>query len=121
MANDDEEVLRKQRVIQAAVDTVMKEYADKGLLIEAGFRAMLHVSYPGLVPLPDRQFDELRAAYFAGAQHLFATMISMLDPGTEETEDDMRRMDLIHNELERFIDEYKTKYGLQPPTHPTPQ
>ena len=44
-----------------------------------------------------------------GAQHLFASMLGMLDPGVEETPDDMRRMELIARELETFAEELKLR------------
>jgi len=46
------------------------------------------------------QLDAMRMAYMAGAQHLFASIMSILEPGQEETEADMRRMDLIDQELQ---------------------
>jgi hypothetical protein len=77
-----------------------KQLADDGKLIEAGWVAMrLHA-----IPLnaPANQLHEMRLAFMAGAQHLFASMIGMLDPEPTETLDDMRRMDLIHQELDAF-------------------
>jgi hypothetical protein len=77
-----------------------KQLADDGKLIEAGWVAMrLHA-----IPLnaPANQLHEMRLAFMAGAQHLFASMIGMLDPEPTETLDDMRRMDLIHKELDAF-------------------
>ena len=35
----------------------------------------------------------------AGAQVLFSSIVNILDPGSEPTEADLKRMDLIHNEL----------------------
>ena len=51
----------------------------------------------------------MRNAFMAGAQHLFASMIEMLDPGTDETPDDMRRMGLIARELEVFGNELELR------------
>jgi hypothetical protein len=44
----------------------------------------------------------MRLAFMAGAQHLFASIMAFLDPGTEETDADLRRMGLIADELEAF-------------------
>ena len=43
-------------------------------------------------------------AFFAGAHHLFTSIMNVLDPGpdTEPTERDLRRMSQIHAELERY-------------------
>lgn len=51
---------------------------------------------------PPHQLHEMRLAFMAGAQHLFASMMGMLDPEPDETPDDMRRMDLINRELDAF-------------------
>jgi hypothetical protein len=51
----------------------------------------------------------MRMAYMAGAQHLFASMLGMLDPEPEETPSDMRRMDLIQAELEAFAKELELR------------
>lgn len=87
-----------------------KELIDKGLLIEAGFTTLRAMA--GAPDAPKEQIEEMRMAFFAGAQHVFATIMSTMDPGDEPTEDDMTRLDKIHDELQRFIDEYKRKHGV---------
>jgi len=82
------------------LERLTKELADQGKLIEAGWVSLrLHA-----IPLnaPASQLHEMRLAFMAGAQHLFASMIGMLDPEPEETPADMARMELIHQELEAF-------------------
>ena len=54
-------------------------------------------------------------AFFGGAQHLFGSIMSILDPGHEPTERDMRRMDLIAHELEAFIHEFMQRNGITDP------
>jgi hypothetical protein len=86
--------------IRKLVDDVSKKLTDEGKLIEAGF-----VSYRRFVLSPDApqiQIDETRWAFFAGAQHLFSSIMSILDPDAEPTDADMRRMDMIHTELAKF-------------------
>lgn len=73
---------------------------DKGLLIEAGFVGYMAAVHPRGVS--EMQFSETRLAFFAGAQHLFGSIMQILEPGSEPTEADLRRMDLIHRELEEF-------------------
>jgi hypothetical protein len=58
---------------------------------------------------PPIQIEEMRNSFFAGAQHLFASIMHGLDPDKEPTEADMRRMDLIDAELKRFITEFELK------------
>lgn len=83
---------------------VSRELMDKGLLIEAGFASLMIMAYPNQTVGPQQRAD-LRRFFFAGAQHLFGSIMGGLDDGTEETEDDMRRMDLINKELQTFINE----------------
>jgi hypothetical protein len=64
---------------------------------------------------------ELRMAFFGGAQHLFGSIMGILDPGEEPTEQDMRRMDLISHELETFIVEFKQRHGINDPDIGPPQ
>ena len=80
------------------------ELADQGLLIEAGWFALRTLTLQGAPPI---QIREMRKAYFAGAQHLFACISNFLDDGEEPTDDDMRRMEMIHVELEAFVDSLK--------------
>lgn len=86
------------------LEQLSKRLADEGKLIEAGwvaFRLVLMPNAPGDV------LEIVRLAYMSGAQHLFASMVRMMDPGTDETLADLRRMDLIDAELSAFADELK--------------
>lgn len=53
------------------------------------------------------QITEMRKAFFAGAQHLFASLMGILEPGSEPTEKDLNRMSLIDTELRDFVNELK--------------
>jgi hypothetical protein len=57
------------------------------------------------------QLSEMRYAFMAGAQHLFASIIGMLDAGQEPTDADLRRMSLIDEELARFRAEMELRHG----------
>jgi hypothetical protein len=85
---------------RAFLERLTKELADQGKIIEGGWVALRTACIP--LDAPPAQLHEMRMAYIAGARHLFTSIIAMLDPGTEETEADFRRMDLIHAELEAF-------------------
>jgi len=80
------------------LEQLSRKLADEGKLIEAGWEAMRIVMVPPNASA--EQLDAMRMAYMAGAQHLFASIMSILEPGQEETEADMRRMDLIDQELQ---------------------
>lgn len=82
------------------IDKILAEWADKGKIIEGGW--MAYVATSGLETAPELQRKEMRKAYMLGAQHLFASIMGILDPGSEPTEKDLKRMDLIHQELDAF-------------------
>lgn len=90
------------------IEALEKDLVDKGLLIEAGFYGLRMMSIAK--DAPQQQVDAMREAFFAGAHHLYRTIIRVMDPGDEPTDDDMRRFALIHEELERFIVAYQAEY-----------
>jgi hypothetical protein len=89
---------------RAALETLARKLVDDGLLIEAGWIGLRRACLP-----PDTgelQLREMRMAFFAGAQHLFVSIMAILEPDAEPTDNDLRRMDLIEKELERFIQKF---------------
>jgi len=90
------------------LERLTRELADKGKLIEAGCLRIVAI-HPDASPA---QLDEMRMAFFAGAQHLFGSMMSMqgmFDEGDEPTENDERRMQFISEELKEFLAEFKLR------------
>lgn len=87
-----------------------RELVDKGKLIEAGWVGLR------LAAIPDAagkiQLEEMKNAFFAGAQHLFSSIMDIMDDDHEPTAADLRRMDLISTELEGFIREFSKRHGL---------
>lgn len=95
----------RRRKLIADVSGVL---ADEGKIIEAGWLALrLKAMAPDAPPL---QVQEMRMAFFAGAQHLFASIMDILDPGSEPTDRDLRRMDLIDKELRAFIADFERQF-----------
>lgn len=94
------------------VDDVTKRLADSGKLIEAGWMAMRMLSVPEDAPAV--QLSAMRHAFYGGAQHLWGSIMSFLDPGVEPTEADMRRMDAINDELQEFIASIEAEAGGAP-------
>ena len=88
---------------RAFLERLTKQLANDGKLIEAGWVALRIQCIPHNAPAI--QLQEMRMAYMAGAQHLFSSMIGMLDADAEPTDADIHRMDLIHRELEAFRSE----------------
>lgn len=93
---------------RAFLERLSKELTDQGLLIEAGW-----VGYRLAVMSPDApaiQLEECKMAFFAGALHLFQSIMTIMDPGDEEpTEADLNRMSLIDEELRKFGGEFELK------------
>jgi len=92
---------------RAFLERLERELTDKGLLIEAGWVGYrLAVISPNAPPI---QLDECKLAFFAGALHLFHSLMTIMDPGEEPTEADVNKMDLIDKELQKFGREFELK------------
>ena len=50
--------------------------------------------------------QEMRNAFFAGAQHMFCSLMTIMDADAEPTDKDLERMALIDAELRAFIDDF---------------
>lgn len=90
------------------LERLTKDLTDSGKLIEAGWVGMRLAC--NLIDAPPDQLREMRMAFFAGAQHLLASIMTFLDPGDEPTDADLRRMELISAELQGFIDDFVAKH-----------
>jgi len=113
---------QRREAIGVIADTLAGHYVDRGLIIAMGFAAMVEASYPEWRNMPKQQYDDLRAAFFCGAQHLFGSIMGILDSDQEPTERDVRRMNMIAHELDAFIAEYKQRHGISDPDiGPPPQ
>lgn len=88
-----------------------KDLLNEGKLIEAGWIGLRIAAVP--LDAPAIQLEEMRNAFFAGAQHLLSSIMSILDLGNEPTEADMARMALIQDELDRFIEVFSARHGLE--------
>lgn len=100
-------------------DRIVRDLMDRGRLIEAGFQSLRLIMIP--VEAPVVQVMEMRKAFFAGAQHLFASIMSALESGEEATDKDLRRMSLIQAELDEYVGELKRTFpGDNPHGKPQP-
>lgn len=61
---------------------------------------------------PPEQIACMREAFYAGAQHLFGSIMGFLDPGDESTDRDLERLDKVQEELQGFIEEYKLQHTM---------
>lgn len=90
---------------RAAHDAMVRALVDKGCLMAAGFEGLRL----GVIP-PDAsqvQLDSMRMAYMLGAQHLYGTLMSVFDSGSEPTDNDVRRLELIDRELGEYAKSMK--------------
>ena len=80
---------------------IVKYWADQGLLIEGGWQSYkIIVLPPAAHPTQEAATQE---AYYAGAHHMFTSLMSMWEPGEEATANDLHRMDLIDSELQAWV------------------
>ncbi len=100
----------KPEDVRNLVDELSKKLVDSGELIEAGWIGYRHLVMSENAP--QIQIDECRMAFFAGAQHLFASIMSILEPGSEPTEKDLDRMTQIDSELKSFLAVFRAKHGV---------
>lgn len=94
-------------VERSDLERLSRQLADNGKLIEAGWMALRAQAVP--LSASAAQIDDMRLAFMGGAQHLFASIMTILDPGSEPPRADLRRMELIHRELEAFATELKLR------------
>ena len=93
--------------IKVDYSALTKELIDQGKLIEAGWIGLRGGAIDSNASV--MQLQDMRMAFFAGAQHLYASIMIGLDPDKEPTTADMKRMQQIHDELENFSDELMTR------------
>lgn len=86
------------------------ELNKQGKLIEAGWIGLRLAAIPENAP--EIQLEEMRNAFFAGAQHLFTTIMLMLDENAEPTERDLDNLTLIDRELREYIEDYAKRHNL---------
>jgi hypothetical protein len=106
-------------MLRSAIVSLTKRATRDGKLIEAGWLGyrltVMHDNSPQI------QLDQCRQAFFAGAQHLFGSMMSIMDEDREPTQADMIRMGQISDELDRFIEVFCLENNLPPPTTHNPR
>jgi len=108
--------MNKREKVRAVADEVAKQAADQGKLIEAGWIGLKLTAYPnGMVPAQEKQ---LRDAFFGGAQHLYGSIMGIMDDGAEPTENDMKKMELIDAELQGYLHELTQRGKLHPDIAP---
>lgn len=88
-----------------ALATLMQKMNDQGRLIEAGWLGLRLATLP--MDASATQIDGMRSAFFAGAQHLFTSMMLMMTEGDEVEDQDLSTLEKIQQELDEFIQVYQ--------------
>lgn len=91
------------------VTLLTKALTDQGRIIEAGWASYRHLVIPAGASAT--QIEETRRGFYAGAQHLFGSIMSVMEEGSEPTENDLKRMDQIHTELDTFAQSFRVGVG----------
>ncbi len=92
-------------------EKIGREWADKGKLVEGGWRTLRSFMLRDMSHDTDEKFERAaRKLFFLGAEHVFTTIVAIMEPGAEPTEADMRRMSQIHAELEAFKLEFASRH-----------
>ena len=94
--------------IQEVAQKLSEGLADAGKIIEGGFAGFKMMVIPDSAP--QVQTNEMRMAFFAGAAHLFTSIMAVMDSDREPTERDMHRMSMIAQELEEFQKDFELNH-----------
>jgi hypothetical protein len=93
---------------QAVAQELTEALADAGKIIEGGWDVFRITVI--LKEAPQIQVRGMWMAFFAGARHLFASIMDGMDSDREPTPSDLRRMGLIHTELESFRNDFELNH-----------
>lgn len=88
-----------EQITQAQIIHLTRRLMDQGRTIESGwmwYRSNMDAKAPPM------QLREARLAFFHGCSYLFSVLMYALEEGTKETDGDMRRMDMVSNEIAKF-------------------
>jgi hypothetical protein len=95
--------------VHKVVEMITDKYASEGKLVEMGWVSLLMI-LENSGPLPEHQREDMRMAFMAGAQHIFASIMSIISKESDEaTPEDEMKLTLIHNELTVFGREMKLR------------
>ncbi|MBR0693605.1 hypothetical protein [Bradyrhizobium lablabi] len=87
--------------IEKLAEQIARDWVDKGKLIEGGWVGFKNAAIPSTTP-PER-IEQMRNVFFAGARHLFFSIVMLCDDAdADATDQDIDRMMLIDEELRAF-------------------
>lgn len=82
------------------IEEIVKHFVDKGMLVEGGWQVLRMIKFHGPEVTPSQE-KKYRLCYLSGAQHVFSSILGMLEGGTEPTGTDEARMEMIYEELKK--------------------
>lgn len=93
-------------------DDIVRSAGNAGLLVETGWQ--IHKGIILQIADNDPRLFDIRLAFMAGAEHVFTSLIGMMDEGDEITDGDMKKMALLDQEIGKIRAElelafYETK------------
>lgn len=93
------------------LNDLTRALTDEGKLIEAGWVGLRSECICD--DAPEMQLSAMKMAFFAGAQHLFSSIMGVFEKGEDVTENDQRRITNIHIELHKFAELFRQRVNLQ--------
>jgi hypothetical protein len=81
-------------------DAITRKLLDEGKIIGAGWAILCNIGIPK--DAPEQQRRLMQEAFYAGAQHLWASIFAGLEDGQDPTPLELQRMDQISAELEAW-------------------
>ena len=89
---------------QERYQKILKTWADQGRVVEGGWQGLSTIWE--LDKGSELQRSEMRKAFYAGAQHVFASIMGLMGPEQEEpSEREEKVLSDIHKELDKFAAE----------------
>jgi hypothetical protein len=95
--------------VRAVVEAILKRMANEGRLIEGGWLSFLEFVPPNTTA---QQVNLLKLAYYCCAEHLFNSIMTIMDEDREPTENDLKKMSLLQKEIsaaEQWLWEFVNK------------
>ncbi len=92
---------------KAFLERELRNLTDQGKLIEAGWVGLRNRGGPARCSRDPARRNAQRVLCRCAAS--FSSIMSILDPGSEPTDKDLERMDLISKELRAFINDYSVR------------
>lgn len=93
------------------VTEISKQLMTQGKLVASGFLGLWLC-----IGRPDNQAyrEDIRTAFFAGAYHVFQSIMATMDEGEEVTAGDKDRLSMLNKELEEFVEKFTLQFMAPP-------